>query len=98
MPTATAMPTESAVPTESGVHRETMSAEMCEAVSAMLPEHVAIVSMVETSVMMEAANAEIERAIERIIRISRISVVGVGIVGRAVTGCRPACGKEKPDT
>ena len=89
--------TESAVPTESGVHRETMSAEMCEAVSVMLPEHVAILSMVEISVMMEVTKAA-KAEIERIISISRTSVVVVGIISGAVTGCRPACGKEKPDT
>jgi hypothetical protein len=101
------MPTEAAMPCEavSDILCETVAADPCEAVSGVLREIEGIVPMTEIPVMVEvveAASVEPERAIDRLVGISLVSVVvsviGVGVGVRAVVWRCGARGKDKPYT
>jgi hypothetical protein len=98
-----AMAAEAAMPREtvSDVPCEAVPAERREAASSMLPEVVVIVPMTEVPVMVEvveAAKAETQRPIDRIVRVSLVSAVDPGVGSRAIIRpCRTG-GKDKPDT
>ena len=67
----------------------------------MLPEIVVTVPMTEIPVMVkvvEAAKAETQRPIDRIVRVSLVSAVDPGVSSRAVIRLCRTGGKDKPDT
>ena len=99
------MPAEAATPAVSKSPCKTVPSEPSKAAAGMSRKIVLIVLTTEIPVMVEvveAAKAEPERTIERIVRIPRISVI-VSIVDVRISscaiarGCR-ARGKSKPYT
>jgi hypothetical protein len=93
------------MPAEAAMRRETAPAEPSEAVSRMLCEIVVTAPLTEIPVMaevIEAAKAEAERVIDRIVRVSLVSivvsVVGAGVGSRVVIRRRRTPGKDQPDT